>query len=140
MVDATGELLKNTLKYKPFLIKPNKAELEELFDKELSSSEQVIQCASILQEMGAQNVLVSMAEDGAILLDCSGNVYHCAAVKGMVVNSVGAGDSMVAGFLAGADKSFEYALKLGTASGGATAFSKGLATKSEIEKLLNEIS
>lgn len=140
VVDATGELLKNTLKYKPFLIKPNKAELEELFDKELSSSEQVIQCASILQEMGAQNVLVSMAEDGAILLDCSGNVYHCAAVKGMVVNSVGAGDSMVAGFLAGADKSFEYALKLGTASGGATAFSKGLATKSEIEKLLNEIS
>ena len=140
VVDATGELLKNTLKYKPFLIKPNKAELEELFDKELSSSEQVIQYASILQEMGAQNVLVSMAEDGAILLDCSGNVYHCAAVKGMVVNSVGAGDSMVAGFLAGADKSFEYALKLGTASGGATAFSKGLATKSEIEKLLNEIS
>lgn len=140
VVDATGELLKNTLKYKPFLIKPNKAELEELFDKELSSSEQVIQYASILQEMGAQNVLVSMSGDGAILLDCGGNVYHCAAVKGMVVNSVGAGDSMVAGFLAGADKSFEYALKLGTVSGGATAFSKGLATKYEIEKLLNEIS
>lgn len=139
VVDATGDLLKNTLKYRPFLIKPNKAELEELFAKELSSHDQIIQCALALQEMGAQNVLVSMAKNGAILLDSHGKVHHCPAAKGVVVNSVGAGDSMVAGFLAGADKDYEYALKLGTASGGATAFSRGLATKCEIEKLLNEI-
>lgn len=139
VVDAAGDLLKNTLKYRPFLIKPNKAELEELFAKELSSPDQIIQCALALQEMGAQNVLVSMAKDGAILLDSYGKVHHCSAAKGVVVNSVGAGDSMVAGFLAGADKDYEYALKLGTASGGATAFSRGLATKCEIEKLLNEI-
>ena len=139
VVDATGDLLKNTLKYRPFLIKPNKAELEELFAKELSSTEQIVKCALALQEMGAQNVLVSMAKDGALLLDSHGKVYHCSAAKGVVINSVGAGDSMVAGFLAGADKGYEYALKLGTASGGATAFSSGLATGCEIGKLLNEI-
>ncbi len=139
VVDATGDLLKNTLKYRPFLIKPNKSELEELFAKELSSFDQIVRCASVLQEMGAQNVLVSMAQDGAILLDSCGRVHRCPAAKGVLVNSVGAGDSMVAGFLAGADKGYEYALKLGTAAGGATAFSSGLATKCQIEKLLNEI-
>ena len=89
--------------------------------------------------MGAQNVLVSMAEDGAILLDSEGKVHNCPAAKGEVVNSVGAGDSMVAGFLAGADKGYGYALKLGAAAGGATAFSSGLAAKCRIEKLMNEI-
>ena len=139
VVDATGDLLKNTLKYRPFLIKPNKAELEELFGKELSTDAQIIQCAIALQKMGAQNVLVSMAKDGAILLDSHGKVHHCHAHKGVVVNSVGAGDSMVAGFLAGADKGYEYALKLGTASGGATAFSSGLASKYQIENLMNDM-
>lgn len=139
VVDATGELLKNTLKYRPFLIKPNKAELEELFGKELLTTEQIIQCAAELQKMGAQNVLVSMAKDGAILLDSEGKVHNCPAAKGRVVNSVGAGDSMVAGFLAGTDNGYGYALKLGTAAGGATAFSSGLATRCQIEKLMSEI-
>lgn len=139
VVDATGDLLKNTLKYRPFLIKPNKAELEELFGKELLTTEQIVQCSTALQKMGAQNVLVSMAKDGAILLDSDGKVHNCPAAQGVVVNSVGAGDSMVAGFLAGSDKGYGYALRLGTAAGGATAFSSGLATKCRIEKLMNEI-
>ena len=88
--------------------------------------------------MGAQNVLVSMAGEGAILLDAEGNVHSVSAKSGTVVNSVGAGDSMVAGFLAGAYKDYDYALKLGNTSGAATAFSRGLATKEEIEKLMNK--
>ncbi len=136
VVDATGDLLKNTLKYNPFLIKPNKDELGDLFGKTLKVKEDIIACAKKLQDEGAQNVLVSMAGDGAILLDADGNVHSTPAKKGKVVNSVGAGDSMVAGFLAGVDKGYEYALKLGSASGSATAFSKGLAIRSEIEKLL----
>lgn len=139
VVDATGDLLKNVLKYKPFLIKPNKDELKELFNKELSSNQEVIECAFKLREMGAQNVLVSMAKDGAVLVDSYGNVHYQQSANGTVINSVGAGDSMVAGFLAGVDKGYAYALKLGTASGGATAFSHGLATKSEIENLMNRI-
>ena len=138
VVDATGDLLKNTLKYNPFLIKPNKDELCDLFGKTLETKEDIVACALELQKMGAQNVLVSMAGDGGVLVDANGDVHSAPAKSGKIINSVGAGDSMVAGFLAGADRGYEYALKLGIASGGATAFSKGLATKDEIEKLVNE--
>jgi len=138
VVDATGELLKNTLKFRPFLIKPNKDELGDLFDKTLKTKEDIITCAKKLKEMGARNVLVSMAGDGAILLDEEGNVHSTLSKKGKVINSVGAGDSMVAGFLAGVERGYDYALMLGNASGAATAFSRGLATKKEIEKLMSE--
>lgn len=139
VVDATGSLLKNVLKYKPFLIKPNKEELGELFGKEFESTQEIIEYAFKLREMGAQNVLVSMAGDGAILLDSYGEVHYQPGAKGVVINSVGSGDSMVAGFLAGVDKGYGYALKLGTASGGATAFSQGLASKNKIESLMEEM-
>ena len=138
VVDATGNLLKNTLKYKPFLIKPNKDELGELFGKKLKNKEDIVDSAKKLCEIGAQNVLVSMAEEGAILVDANGDVHTAPAKKGEVINSVGAGDSMVAGFLAGVDKGYDYALNLGSAAGGATAFSGGLATKKEIERLVDE--
>lgn len=138
VVDATGELLKNVLEYKPFLIKPNNFELGELFGRELKTHNEIIECAFKLQENGAQNVLVSMAGDGAVLVDERGNTHFCPAMEGKVKNSVGAGDSMVAGFIAGSmDGDYEYALKLGTAAGGATAFSDGLATKEKIDMLLN---
>ncbi|MCM1530349.1 MAG: 1-phosphofructokinase [Alistipes sp.] len=139
-VDASGELLLNVLKYSPFLVKPNNFELEELFGVKLENISDVITYAHKLQEMGAENVLVSMAENGAVLLDGEGNVHISAACKGKAVNSVGAGDSMLAGFLAGCDSDdFEYALRLGTASGGATAFSPGLAKKDEIFELLSQL-
>lgn len=138
VVDATGDLLKNTLKYKPFLIKPNKEELGDLFGKTLETIEDIVDCAKKLKDMGAENVLVSMAGDGAVLVDADGNVHVEPAKNGVVVNSVGAGDSMVAGFLAGADKGYDYALKLGNASGAATAFSRGLASKEEIDRLMNK--
>lgn len=140
VVDAAGKLLLNTLKYKPFLIKPNDRELGEMFGKELSAPEEIIGHAYKLREMGAENVLVSMAGDGAVLIDGSGELHRCAACRGQVRNSVGAGDSMVAGFIAGiADGDHEYALRLGTACGGATAFSDGLAEKDEIYGLLKRL-
>lgn len=140
VVDATKALLLNTLKYKPFLIKPNLHELEELFGTELKTEDEIIARAGKLREMGAANVLISMAGDGAILLDEHGNVHKCRACGGTVKNSVGAGDSMVAGFIAGTESSgYEYALKLGTAAGGATAFSDGLAARDEIFKLLEQL-
>ncbi len=145
VVDATGELLLNTLAYKPFLIKPNHQELEDLFGLSLSGVDQILAYAGKLKEMGAVNVLVSMAGDGAVLLDEAGRVHRCGACRGRVRNSVGAGDSMVAGFLAGiltgsAPGNYSYALKLGTAAGGATAFSEGLARREEIEALLTQLS
>lgn len=136
VVDATGDLLKNVLKYKPFLIKPNNFELGDMFGVTLNSQEEIIKYAAMLQDMGACNVIVSMAGDGAILLDANGETHFCPAVKGLVVNSVGAGDSMVAGFLAGVDRGYRYALHLGTAAGGATAFSDGLATYEKIMELI----
>ena len=137
VVDATGDLLKNVLKYKPFLIKPNNFELSELFGRELLTHEEIIECAAQLQREGAQNVLVSMAGDGAILLDAEGKTHFCPAAKGKVKNSVGAGDSMVAGFIAGCvNGDYEYALNLGTAAGGATAFSDGLADRKKIFELM----
>lgn len=138
-VDATGDLLRNVLQYRPFLIKPNTHELGELFQKELHTKEDIVACAGKLQEMGAQNVIVSMAGEGAVLLSEDGQVIWKKPHKGQVVNSVGAGDSMVAGFLAGwlNTGDYERALELGTAAGSATAFVSWLATKEEIEAQLD---
>ena len=141
VADATKDLLLNVLKYKPFLIKPNNFELGEIFDTEMKTTEDIVKYAGKLQEMGAVNVLVSMAGDGAVLLDEYGKTHICGVCKGKVKNSVGAGDSMVAGFIAGCEKGdYEYALKLGTASGGATAFSDGLAEKKTIDELIKQLS
>ena len=139
-VDATRDLLVNVLKYKPFLIKPNNHELGEIFGRVLNTDEEIRECAEKLQQQGARNVLVSMAGDGAMLLDENGGCHRLAAYKGKVKNSVGAGDSMVAGFLAGYLDTGDYAhaLRVGSAAGSATAFSDVLATRPEIEALLNQ--
>lgn len=145
VVDAAGELLLNALKHRPFLIKPNRQELGELFDVSVETEEEILGCAKKLQELGAVNVLVSLAGDGALLVDADGGIHRCRACTGRVKNSVGAGDSMVAGFLAGLENGglenggLEYALRLGTAAGGATAFSDGLAEKDEIFALLKQL-
>lgn len=140
VVDATGELLLNVLKYKPFLIKPNNHELGDMFGVTLTTKEEIAQYAAKLKDMGARNVLVSMAGDGALLLDENGKTHICGVCRGTLKNSVGAGDSMVAGFIAGSQEGdYEYALKLGTATGGATAFSDGLAQKAEIYRLLEQL-
>ena len=141
VVDATRDLLVNVLPYHPFLIKPNNHELGEIVGRELTSDEEIIAAARSLQEKGARNVLVSMAGDGALLVDEQGQTHRIGCPKGKVVNSVGAGDSMVAGFVAGYLQTGDYetALRLGTACGSATAFSLGLAKKAEIERLLQEI-
>jgi 1-phosphofructokinase len=140
VVDTTKDLLMKVLKYKPYLIKPNNFELSEIFGKDLNTTDEILFYAKKLKSMGAVNVLVSMASDGAILIDENGNTHSCGVCKGTVKNSVGAGDSMLAGFIVGsADDNYDYALKLGTATGGATAFSDGLATKGEIFKLLEQL-
>ena len=141
IVDTTGESLLKVLKYKPFLIKPNNHELAEMFNVELNSTEDVVFYARKLKEMGAQNVLISMGKDGALLVTENDEVFASSVAKGEVINSVGAGDSMVAGFIAGYLKSnsYEEALRLGAASGGATAFSSDLATREFIDKLVDEI-
>lgn len=140
VVDATGDLLLNVLKYKPFLVKPNHHELGEMFGVTLSGMDEIATYARKLKELGAVNVLISMAEDGAVLVDEDGEIHRCGACRGMEKNSVGAGDSMVAGFIAGyADGDYEYALKLGTAAGGATAFSDGLAKRDMIYELLEQM-
>lgn len=140
VVDATKDLLLKVLPYHPFLIKPNNHELGELFGVTLHSIEEIATYAKKLQEMGAQNVLISMAGDGALLIDETGKQHVCGVCKGTVKNSVGAGDSMVAGFVAGSmHGDYEAALKLGTAAGGATAFSEGLAQRAEIERLLQQL-
>ena len=141
VVDTTGDLLKNVLKFKPFLIKPNHHELGELFRRTLDSKEEILACAKVLHKKGARNVLISMAGDGAILVAEDENVYELEAPKGKVINSVGAGDSMVAGFLTGYlnFKDYTTALKLGVCTGSASAFSENLATKEEVEDLLQEI-
>lgn len=141
VVDATKDLLLNVLSYKPFLIKPNNHELGELFNIDISSKEDAITYAKKLQEKGARNVLVSMAKDGAILVDENGEVYKGEAPNGKVKNSVGAGDSMVAGFLYGYHKfnSYNEAFKYGVACGSASAFSENLATFSEIENLYKSL-
>ena len=140
IVDASKDLLVNVLKYKPFLIKPNNFELGEIFGIKLNGTDEIGKYAKKLQDMGAENVLVSMAGDGALLLDSDGKIHKCGVCKGTVRNSVGAGDSMLAGFIAGImNGDNEYALKLGTAAGGATAFSDGLAERADIERLLAQL-
>lgn len=140
-VDATNEALMSTLVYHPFLIKPNHKELADMFEVELSSREDLLVYAKELQNMGARNVLVSMAEEGALLLSEEGKVYHSKSCKGSVVNSVGAGDSMVAGFLYGylCEHSYEVALRYGVACGSASAFSKGIAEKDKVEEMLAQL-
>lgn len=140
-VDATKDLLLNVLKYHPFLIKPNNHELGEMFHVVLESDEDIIYYAKELQKQGARNVLISMAGDGAILVTETNEVVKMGVPKGVIKNSVGAGDSMVAGFLAGYLKtgSYQEALKLGTASGSATAFSEGLAERAYIDELLKTL-
>lgn len=141
VVDATRDLLVNVLQYHPFLIKPNNHELSEIVGRTLTTPDEIADAARTLQQKGARNVLVSMAGDGALLLTETGEVHRIGVPKGKVVNSVGAGDSMVAGFVAGwmQTKDYAYALRLGTACGSATAFSLGLATREKIETLLNGI-
>lgn len=140
VADATGKLLVNVLRHNPFLIKPNKHELEEIFQRQINTHEEVVEYAKKLQEMGAENVLISMDKDGAILITEDKKLLALAAPKGKVVNSVGSGDSMVAGFITGyiTYKDYEKALKMGIAAGSASAFSENLATKEEIlEQLSN---
>ena len=142
VVDATKNLLRRVLKYRPFLIKPNNHELGEMFGIELKTDDDIIFHAKKLQEEGATNVLISMAGDGAILLTSEGVFYRSAAPKGTLVNSVGAGDSMVAGFLAGfmeSDGDYERAFYMGVATGSASAFSENLATREEALALLKTI-
>ena len=141
IVDTTGESLLKVLKYNPFLIKPNHHELGELFGVKLNSKEEVIEYARKLKDMGAQNVIISMAGDGAVLIDSNGGVTTSNVPKGIVKNSVGAGDSMVAGFIAGYLNSgkIEDGFKLGVATGSASAFSEGLATKDYVYELLEQV-
>lgn len=142
VVDATGELLLNVLKNKPFLIKPNNHELAEMFHVKLSNIDDIVKYAKKLQEMGAKNVLISMAGDGALFICENGKVYKSNAPKGVVKNSVGAGDSMVAGFVAGYynTKDYVYAFKMGVSTGSASAFSEDLATKEEVEELYKTVN
>ncbi len=141
VVDATNDLLKKVLPYHPFLIKPNHRELEELFDTQIDSEESLVYYAKQLQQQGAMNVLVSLGKDGALLVSEDQHVYYCAGAKGKLLNSVGSGDSMVAGFLAGYLKHHDYseALKLGSACGGATAFSEDLAQADLINKVYQQL-
>jgi len=141
VVDATGELLLKVVKYKPFLIKPNKKELSEIFGVVVENREDIILYAKRLQEIGAKNVLVSMAGEGAILIDENDRIHEMQAPKGVVKNSVGAGDSMVAGFIAGylLNNDFEEAFRMGVVTGSASAFSETLATREEVLKLLDKI-
>lgn len=140
VVDATKDLLVNVLQYHPFLIKPNNHELGEIFHTEIREKDDVIRYAKQLQEKGAENVLVSMAGDGAVLVADDGSIYQSEAPKGKVVNSVGAGDSMVAGFLAGYLEygNYEKAFQMGVYTGSASAFSKELATKNEVLALMKD--
>lgn len=141
IVDATKELLVNSLKYKPFLVKPNKQELGDIFGTRIETEEQLLENGLRLKHMGARNVLVSLAGDGALLITEDMQIFRGPSPKGKLINSVGAGDSMVAGFIAGYIKNqkYEEAYKLGVASGSASAFSENLATKQEIQELFDNI-
>ena len=141
IVDSTQELLMNVLKYNPFLIKPNKEELEETLNCKISTKEDIVNAAKELKKRGAQNVLVSLGDDGALLLTKEDETYYSKVPKGQVVNTVGSGDSMVAGFLAGyyQTQDYEYALKVGVAAGSASAFSIRLATKEDVDLLLKQL-
>lgn len=141
IVDATKDLLLHVLEYRPFLIKPNNHELGEIFKTNITTKEDALHYAKKLQDMGAQNVLVSMAGEGAVLAAENGRFYHACAPSGVLVNAVGAGDSMVAGFLSGwlDKKDYEHAFKMGVAAGSASAFSELLATQEEIEEIYYRI-
>lgn len=141
VVDATRDLLVNVLEYHPFLIKPNNHELGEIFDVVLDTRESVVPYAKKLQEMGAQNVLVSMAGKGAVLAAGDGGIYESPAPEGTLVNGVGAGDSMVAGFLAGwlENQSYRQAFYMGVAAGSASAFSENLATEEEVRRVYDQV-
>ena len=141
VVDATKKLLLKCLKYKPFLIKPNKQELAELFSAKIENSEDIEMYARELRKMGAKNVIVSLGNEGAVLLAEDGNIYRTGIVKEKVINTVGSGDSMVAGFIAGYEQTgdYGYALRLGTACGNATALSPGLAKREKIDEVLAKI-
>ena len=140
VVDATKDLLVNVLEYHPFLIKPNNHELGEIFNVTLEKKDEVVEYAKRLQEKGARKVLVSMAGEGAVLVTENGEVYKADAPKGILKNSVGAGDSMVAGFLAGylEKENYKDAFAMGVCTGSASAFSEELATKEEVAALLEE--
>ena len=140
VVDATRQLLVNSLKYRPFLIKPNRQELSEIFDTEVKTEADIEHYAKELQKMGAKNVLISLGGEGAMLIDENGKKYKQGVLKHPVINTVGSGDSMVAGFIAGYEKTgdYAYALKLGSVCGNATAFLPGLATREKIDELLRE--
>lgn len=140
VVDATKQLLVNSLKYKPFLIKPNRQELSEIFDVEVKTKEDIVTYAKKLQEKGARNVLISLGGDGAMLVDEDGQIHEAGVINEPVVNTVGSGDSMVAGFVAGYEmqNSYSYALTLGSVCGNATAFLPWLATKEKINELLEK--
>jgi 1-phosphofructokinase len=142
VVDAEGALLTETLPFRPFLIKPNRAELEGIVGRELADGEELKKAAAEMQQRGAMNVLVSLGGDGCLLLDENQKVYTMPAPQGTAVNTVGAGDSMIAGFLAGLQQKsdYAYALKLGTACGGATAFSKDLADATTIEQVFSTLA
>lgn len=141
VVDATKDLLLNVLEKRPFLIKPNRQELEEIFEVTIHSNEEIFHYAKKLKEMGARNVLISMAGDGALFVGEDGSELISSAPKGKVINSVGAGDSMVAGFLAGYlnTMDYQYAFKMGISAGSASAFSTHLATKKEVEMILETL-
>ncbi len=141
VVDATKDLLVNVLEYHPFLVKPNNHELGEIFNRELKTREEVIPYAKKMQEMGAVNVLVSMAGEGAVLVAADGSVQEMPAPKGKLVNGVGAGDSMVAGFLAGwmEKKDYRHAFYMGVSAGSASAFSEILATRKEVEAVYQQV-
>ena len=142
VVDATKDLLVNVLKYHPFLVKPNNHELGEIFGVELKTREDVIPYGKKLQEKGARNVLISMAGEGAVLVSEDGQVFEEPAPKGTLINGVGAGDSMVAGFVAGwmEKKNYEHAFHMGIAAGSASAFSENLATRKEIEEVYRQVT
>lgn len=141
VVDATKDLLVNVLAYHPFLVKPNNYELGEIFGTDLKSREDVIPYAKKMKEMGAVNVLVSMGKEGAVLAAGDGNIYEAPAPNGTLVNGVGAGDSMVAGFLAGwlEKHAYSHAFYMGLSAGSASAFSDLLATKQEIETVYRQV-
>lgn len=139
VVDAEGELLLRSLKYRPFLIKPNLFELSQISARELKDDADIEKAARELQKMGAVNVLVSLGEGGAILIDENGKMHRASAPKIPPVDTVGSGDSMVAGFLSGVKNGYEYALKLGVAAGTATAASAELAKKEDIFKFFEMI-
>lgn len=136
VIDTSGQKLLDCLKYKPFLIKPNKDELSEIVGQTLETDEEIITAARKLKDMGAVNVLVSMGGDGALLVDENDEIHNAKAHKITPVSTVGAGDSMVAGFLAGAEKGYDYALKLGNACGAATASVEILADREKIESMM----